>query len=177
MSRTGSSHWSFIALDHVFCLFVISPMIPTFYRSAWTLYVHYIFPGNTVVFIWLVVGIGNLGAVPLYLLQNRLVKWFGNPHPITWLVVYHVFLFIFALIGVAQWAGMWMMLDHYTGVTLPSAWTSVGVALLVLTTLNCFRTVPQTAPFAIAHDTSRDTLVTPTRFDQHKVRSSYLTMQ
>ena len=115
--------------------------------------------------------IGNLVTVSLYLMQNKLTRWLGNPHPITWLLGYHMFLLVFTLLSVAQWKGIWQLWDHYTGLTVSSAMTSVAIAVVVLTMLKCCKSVSQTAPLAIAHDTSCDTLLTATRFDQHKVSS------
>ena len=171
MPKTRSPQWTYIVLDHVFCLFVTSPMVPSFWRGCWFLYGHYVFPGNPAAHGWVMTAIGNLVAVPLYLMQNKLTRWLGNPHPITWLLGYHSFLLVFILTSVAQWKGIWQLWDHYTGLTVSSAMTSVAIAVVVLTMLKCCKSVSETAPLAIAHDTSRDTLLTPTRFDQHKVSS------
>ena len=146
-------------------------MVPSFWRGCWFLYGHYVFPSNPAAHGWVMTAIGNLVAVPLYLMQIKLTRWLGNPHPIAWLLEYHSFLFVFTLVSVAQWKGIWQLLDHYTGLTVSSAMMSVAIAVVALTMLKCFKSVSETAPLAIAHDTSRDTLLTPTRFDQHKVSS------
>ena len=171
MSKSRSPQWIYIILDHVFCLFVTAPLVPSFWRGSWFLYGHYVFPSNSATHGWVMTAIGNLAAVPLYLIQNRLVKWLGSPHPVTWLLGYHMFLFVFTLISVAQWKGVWELWDYYTGRTVTSAITSVAIAVVILTTLKCCKSVAETAPLAIAHDISRDTLLTPTRFNQHKVSS------
>ena len=172
MSKSRSPQWIYIVLDHLFCLFVTAPMVPSFWRGTWFLYGHYVFPGNPAAHGWVVTAIGNLAAVPLYLMQNKLMKWLGNPHPLTWLLGYHMFLFVFTLISVAQWKGVWELWDYYSRRTVFSALTSVAIAVVVLTTLKCCKSVTETAPLAIAHDTSRDALLTPTRFNQHQVSSN-----
>ena len=171
MPKSRSPQWTYIILDHVFCLFVTSPMVPSFWRGCWFLYGHYVFPSNPAAHGWIMTAIGNLVAVPLHLMQNKLTRWLGNPHPITWLLGYHSFLLVFILTSVAQWKGIWQLLDHYTGLTVSSAMSSAAIAVAVLTMLKCCKSVSETSPLAIAHDTSRDTLLTPTRFDRHKVSS------
>ena len=171
MPKSRSPQWTYIVLDHVFCLFVTSPMVPSFWRGCWFLYGHYVFPSNPAAHGWIMTAIGNLVAVPLYLMQNKLTRWLGNPHPITWLLGYHSFLLVFTLTSVAQWKGVWQLWDHYTGLTVSSAMASVAIAVVVLIMLKCCKSVSETAPLAIEHDTSRDTLLTPTRFNRHKVSS------
>ena len=164
-----ASRWIYIILDHVFCLCVSAPLVPSFWRGCWYLYGHYVFPSNPVHHGWFLAAIGNLAAIPLYLLQNKLLTLFGNPTWITWMFAYHGFLLGFILLSVAQWKGVWILWDYYTGFTVTSAFTSVTIAVVVLATLKTLKSAGETSPMAIAHDTSRDTLVTPTRFEQHKV--------
>ena len=85
-----------------FVCLVTSPMVPSFWRGCWFLYGHYVFPGNPAVHGWIMTVIGNLVAVPLYLMQNKLTRWLGNRHSITWLLGYHSFLLVFTLTSVAQ---------------------------------------------------------------------------
>ena len=159
----------YIALDHVICLFVTAPMVPSFWRGTWFLYGHYVFPSNPEYHGWTLTGTGILGAIGCYLLQNKLVHWFKSPHPITWFVVYQVFLYLFAVLNVAQWKGLWLLWDHYTGITESSAFVSISIATVSLVILRCCKTFCDTSPLQITHDTTWEILLTPTRFDQHQV--------
>ena len=143
MPKSRSPQWTYIILDHVFCLFVTSPMVPSFWRGCWFLYGHYVFPSNPAAHGWIMTAIGNLVAVPLYLMQNKLTRWLGNPHPITWLLGYHSFLLVFILTSVAQWKGIWQLFDHYTGLTVSSAMSSAAIAVVVLTMLNVVNQCPR----------------------------------
>ena len=159
----------YIVLDHVICLFVTAPMVPSFWRGTWFLYGHYVFPSNPEYHGWTLAGTGILGAIGGYLLQNKMVYWFKSPHPITWFVVYHVFLYLFAVLNVAQWKGLWLLWDHYTGITESSAFVSISIATVSLVILRCCKTFCETSPLQITHDTTWEILLTPTRFDQHQV--------
>ena len=85
------TQWIFIALDHVICLCVTAPFVPSFWRGTWFLFGHYVFPSNPEHHGWTLASVGMLGAVFCYLLQNKMVEWFKRPGPITWFIVYHVF--------------------------------------------------------------------------------------
>ena len=169
MPQSRSVAWSHIALDHLLCLVVIGPLVPSFWRGTWFIYGHYVFPSNPVLHGWSLTVVGNMAAFPLYLLQNKLLQWFGNPHPITWLIAYHIFLYLFTLISIAQWKGVWILWDHYTGLNLPSAFTALAIGISIMVMLKCCKSLGHTAPLAVLHDTTRDALLTPTRFERHKV--------
>ena len=167
--RPRQIQWIYIILDHMMCLLITAPMVPSFWRGTWFLYGHYVFPGNPVHHGWTLTTVGILGAVCCYLLQNKLVEWLKNPHPITWLIVYHVFIYALAVFNVAQWKGTWLLWDHYTGLTVSSAMTSVAIATVALVIVKCCKTFGDTSPLQITHDTSWEILLAPTRFDQEKV--------
>ena len=83
-------------LDHILSMCIIAPFVPTYWRGTWFLLGHYVFPERTDHHGWTTMSVGILGCIILYMLQNKLYEMFKNPSMLTWIFVYHIFIYIFS---------------------------------------------------------------------------------
>jgi len=122
--------WRALALflaDNLLSAVVIAPLVVCYWRGTWELLNVYLLPDDPAASGWTCFAIGNVGLLCLVYLQKPLSRWMRLDNPLHWMFGYHVYTYVLGGLNICQWRGVWVLLDHYTGVSVLSSWISYAI--------------------------------------------------
>jgi len=125
-SRSCRSLVLFLA-DNLLCAAVIGPLVVFYWRGTWELLNIYLFPDDQAASGWTCSVIGNVGLVCIVYLQKPLARWIRVDNPMQWMFGYHTYTYVLGGLNVLHWRGVWVLLDHYTGVNVLSSWITFAI--------------------------------------------------
>jgi len=114
-------------IDNLLSAAVISPLVVCYWRGTWELLDVYLFADDQAASGWICSAIGNVGLVCVVYLQKPLAGWLRVDNPVHWVLGYHVYTYVLGGLNVCHWRGVWILLDHYTGVSALSSWTTFAI--------------------------------------------------
>ncbi|XP_067686903.1 uncharacterized protein [Haliotis asinina] len=115
------------AIDIALVLFFFSPLVICYWSSTWTILDLYLFPSNQIVSGWVSVGVSVSIMGMTFLLQSRLNGCIRPEQPVRYVIVTRIYTYVTAFAVVNNWRGLWVLMDTYSGITLPGAcWNLVG---------------------------------------------------
>jgi len=117
-------------LDNLLSALVIGPLVVFYWRGTWELLDVYLFPDNKEASGWTCTSVGNVGLLCIVYLQNPLARWLRVDNPLHWLLGFHLYTYVLGALNVCHWRGLWVLLDHYTGVSLISSWITFAIGIL-----------------------------------------------
>jgi len=114
-------------IDNLLSAVVIGPLVVFYWRGTWELLDVYLFPDDKVASGWTCATVGNVGLICLVYLQKPLAKWVRVDNPLHWTLGYHMYMYVLGGLNVCHWRGVWVLLDHYTGICILSSWTTFAI--------------------------------------------------
>ena len=117
-------------VDNLLSAVVIAPLVVFYWRGTWELLNVYLFPDDQPVSGWTCLALGNVGLLCLVYLQQPLARWMRVDNPLHWMLGFHAHTYVLGSLNICQWRGVWILLDHYTGVNVLSSWTSFAIGRL-----------------------------------------------
>ena len=111
--------WLLFALDQIFAILVIGPLVIGFWRGTWSLLDIYVTPDDPLTSHLVTAGVGNVGLFLLAVLQEPLKAY----RPNWWLVAFilpRLYVYVAGVFSVCQWRGLWAGLDIFHGMTTES---------------------------------------------------------
>ena len=115
--------------DNLLSTAIIAPLVVFYWRGTWELLNVYLLPHDPAASGWICFVIGNIGIVCLVYLQKPLSRWLHVDVPLHWILGYHVYTYVLGFFNVCHWRGVWVLLDHYTGVSVLSSWTTFAIGI------------------------------------------------
>lgn len=115
---------------------IIGPLTVFFWRGTWTFLDHQLFPNDQAASGWICLAVGNVGLLIIVHVVDKLehlLEWprhQGIVQRVTdwhWMIGYHLYSYVVGVLNVCHWRGLWILLDHYTGINPLSSWVSVAV--------------------------------------------------
>ncbi|ELU16529.1 hypothetical protein CAPTEDRAFT_148107 [Capitella teleta] len=161
---SSKRRWLFLAIDQLFAILVIAPLVIGFWRGTWSLLDIYITPEDPWRSHWITIGVGNCGLFLLAVFQDPLQRLHTNSKwKVVKMVMPRVYVYVGSLLSVCQWRGLWGGLDVFSGMT-SSSYLHYGIAGQVFLWL--FRSSKNIAgsPTQICVDTADDLYVCTSRF-------------
>lgn len=151
-------------LDMAFASIIVTPAILIHWRGTWNLWKMYIFPDDLLYSGMTFIGIGTIGQFIIIYSQNILDRTFHpDRHRLTFMVVSRLYTYIYSIIGIAGWLGIWDLWDVYCppDILLLCAFTAIGILLLAI--FKGLRNI-SSPPFGISTDNSKDYFLISTMF-------------
>lgn len=153
-----------VLLDYLLSILVVTPLVVVYWCGIWRLLDALVLPESPIISGWVTFICGQLLMLWFHLMQesfDALGK--GNPH--LFLIVSRTYTKVMGLAVIAQWRGVWLLLDLYTDVSLPSSLSSLGVGLAGLVIAGSLSTVPNAPPFVFLPDMQEGYFSCPSRFN------------
>ena len=151
-------------LDVAFASIIVTPLILTHWRGTWNLWKMYVFPDDLFYSGITFIGIGAIGQFTIIYAQDILDRTFHpDKHRLTFMVVSRLYTFIYSIIGIAGWLGMWDLLDVYCPPDIPLLCAIILAGAFLLALVKGLRNV-SSPPFGISTDNSKDYFVITTMF-------------
>ena len=116
-------------VDNLLAAVVIGPLVVFYWRGTWELLNVYLFPDDQAASGWMCVAIGNVGLMFIAYLQKPLVSCIRVGNPMHW--INYLYTYVLGGLNIFQWRGVWVLLDHYTGVNAPSSWITFAIGTLL----------------------------------------------
>lgn len=154
-------------LDVVFASAIVTPFILIYWRGTWNLLKMFIFPTDLFSSGITLMCMGTIGQFIVFYAQNFLDRTFHpDKHRLTFMFVSRFYTYIYSIIGIAGWRGLWDILDFFsppssTSISLLCALIVLGTILLAI--LKGLRNV-SSPPFGISTDNSKDYFIITTMF-------------
>ena len=129
-SYSPTRSWRALVLflvDNLLSALVIGPLVVFYWRGTWTLLDVYLCPDDQAASGWTCSAIGNVGLVCVVYLQKLLARWLRVDNHVHWIVGYHAYTYVLGALNVCHWRGVWVLLDHYTGVSVISSWVTFAI--------------------------------------------------
>ena len=127
-SPTLSRHSVVIFIvDNLLSFVIIGPLVVCYWRGTWELLNVYLFADDQRASGLTCSVIGNVGLLCLVYVQNPLASRIRVENPLHWVFASHIYTYAFGALNVFQWRGLWVLLDHYTGVSVASSWTTFAI--------------------------------------------------
>lgn len=158
-------HGAFLAfLDMCFASMIVAPLVVIYWRGTWNLSKLILFPDN-LLYSGISSGIiGITGHFIFFYCQDMLSRTFHpDKHRITFMVVSRLYTYIFGIVGINGWLGLWDILDIYCPFELPTMYNLIVISTVVLVLFKGFRNVSST-PFGVSTDHSKNYFVVTTMF-------------
>ncbi|XP_029847029.3 uncharacterized protein LOC8024882 [Ixodes scapularis] len=153
-----------VLLDHLLSILVVTPLVVVYWRGLWMLLDALVLPESPIVSGWVTFICGQLLMLWFHLMQESLdVLGKSNPH--LFMVVSRTYTQVMGVAVITQWRGLWLLVDLYTDVNLPSALSSLGVGVAGLVIAGSLSTVPNAPPFVFLPDMQEDYFSCPSRFN------------
>ena len=114
-------------VDNLLSAIVVGPLVVFYWRGTWELLNVYLFPGDQAASGWTCSAIGNVGLVCLVYLQEPLARWLRLDNKLHWMFGYHLYTYVMGALNVCHWRGVWVLLDHYTGISVLSSWLTFAI--------------------------------------------------
>jgi hypothetical protein len=116
---SSKRRWSFYALDQLFAVVVVGPLVVGFWRGTWLLLDLYLTPDDPKLSNWITLVVGNAGLFVLAVLQEPLKAL--RPHnKVLQVLLLRFYIYAASVFSVCQWRGVWVLLDLYHGMTAAS---------------------------------------------------------
>lgn len=162
-------------LDVVFASAIVTPAILIHWRGTWNLWKMFVFPDDLFSSGITFMCIGITGQFIVFYAQNFLDRTFHpDKHRLTFMLVSRSYTYIYSIIGIAGWRGLWDVLDFFS----PPATTDVSmlcaiivIGAILLACLKGLRNV-SSPPFGISTDNSKDYFIITTMFKSSVRRES-----
>lgn len=162
-------------LDVVFASAIVTPAILIHWRGTWNLWKMFVFPDDLFSSGITFMCIGITGQFIVFYAQNFLDRTFHpDKHRLTFMLVSRSYTYIYSIIGIAGWRGLWDVLDFFS----PPATTDVSmlcaiivIGAILLACLKGLRNV-SSPPFGISTDNSKDYFIITTMFKSSVRRDS-----
>jgi len=113
--------------DNLLSGVVIGPLVVCYWRGTWELLDVFLYPDNKAASGWTCTAVGNIGLLCIVYAQKPLARWMHADNTLHWLVGYHLYTYVLGGLNVCHWRGVWVLLDHYTGVSVLSSWTTFAI--------------------------------------------------
>jgi len=118
---------SLFVVDNILSTAVIGPLVVFYWRGLWELFNVYLFPDNQAASGWTCFAIGNIGSLCIVYLQKPLARWIHVDNAVHWILGYHMYTYVLGGLNVCHWRGVWVLLDHYSGVNVLSSWITFAI--------------------------------------------------
>jgi len=115
--------------DNLLSTAIIAPLVVFHWRGTWELLNVYLLPHDQAASGWICCAIGNVGIVGLVYLQKPLARWLRVDVSLHWILGYHLYTYVLWFLNICHWRGAWVLLDHYTGVSVLSSWTTFAIGI------------------------------------------------
>lgn len=150
-------------LDRCMCMFVVAPLVVTYWRGLWYLLDDLVLPDRPALSGWTTTCAGWSLAFTFTVLQDPFAQ-LASRHPKSVKVVFRLHQFIYGAASVSAWRGTWLLEDVYSGSGTWSALVAllVGVGALVL--CRGLRNAAQSPPLMLEIDEAPDCFKAETRF-------------
>ena len=63
------------------------------------------------------------------MVEKHCGRWIHADNSLHWILGYHLYTYVLGALNVCQWRGAWVLLDHYTGVSVLSSWASFAIGM------------------------------------------------
>ncbi|CAN7999994.1 unnamed protein product, partial [Ixodes hexagonus] len=152
-----------VFLDRCMCLFVVAPLVVTYWRGLWYLLDDLVLPDQPALSGWATTCAGWTVAFTFTALQEPFAE-LARRYPKSVKVVFRLHQFFYGAASVSAWRGTWLLEDVYTG---SGPWSAlgallVGVAGLVLS--RGLRNAAQSPPLMLVIDETPNCFKAETRF-------------
>ncbi|CAG2057274.1 unnamed protein product [Timema podura] len=151
-------------IDTFFSVFVVGPLVITFWRGQWCLMDIYVCPAYPFESATISFLVGIFGHYLLTILQRPLTR---NLHPerhrLTFYVVSRLYTVCFGFSCVSFWRGAFLYLDIYTGTNIALVASSTALSAVALTVLKTLRNI-SAPPFLVSMDSCQDYFQVQTMF-------------
>jgi len=119
-------------VDNLLSAVVIGPLVVCYWRGTWELLDVFLFPDDKAASGWTCTAVGNVGLLCLVYAQKPLARWIHADRTLHWVLGYHAYTYVLGALNVCHWRGVWLLLDHYTGVSVLSSWTTFAIGSCLL---------------------------------------------
>lgn len=156
-------HATFLVfLDILFSSLIVAPAVINYWRGTWNLMAYVLFPKNMFLSAIASAVLAAIGNFVLCFSQEKFSRTFHpDKHRITFFVFSRCYSYVFGLISVNSWRGIWILMDQYVPYNVSLLLVITGVSLLVMAFCKGLRNI-SSQPFALSTDHSRDYFVIPT---------------
>lgn len=161
--KRNKSHDALLAfLDMAFASLIVTPILLIHWRGTWNLLKMYVFPEDILYSGITFIGIGTIGQFIVIYAQNFLESHFHpDKHRLTFMFVSRLYTYIYSIIGIGGWLGMWDILDFYCPSDILFSCAITLVSAVLLGVLKGLRNI-SSPPFGISTDNSKDYFVITT---------------
>nr|CAD7414422.1 unnamed protein product [Timema poppensis] len=151
-------------IDTFFSVFVVGPLVITFWRGQWSLMDIYVCPAYPFESATISFLVGILGHYLLTILQRPLtLNLHPERHRLTFYVVSRLYTVYFGFSCVSFWRGAFLYLDIYTGTNIALVASSTALSAVALTILKTLRNI-SSPPFLVSMDSCQDYFQVQTMF-------------
>ena len=160
---TSKTEASLAVFDSFFAALVVGPLVVGYWRGSWQIIDIYIFPNDLEKSSWCSFCFGAVVCTFFYFTQTLLNRHCRESNLCMWLIFEHLHTYIHGWGIVNYWRGVWLLLNHYTGLTVVSNLGSFGIGIGILALLRSSRNV-QAPPGLVVMDIGDGTYECTTRF-------------
>lgn len=161
--------------DVFMSVFMFTPLSVMLWRSTWHLQDFYILHEDEGTSAVISAFTGSAALLVFNLFQYRMQSFMNARAKFLRFICIRIWIYVFALSTIFQWRGVWLVFDHYSGITPLSAWSCLAAGVAVLCSLRCFRSCVG-PPLVVEVDFNRNLCLIPSRFRSNVSREFSLLM-
>ena len=151
--------------DVLLCNFVFFPALVCYWRGLWDLLAVYIYPGQKPLNHWMVTLIGSFSILGYFVfpLVDAYYSQIKHTSSTLYFIGTRFCLFVYGVISLAYWRGVWELFDYYLGKNPIPAMALFVCSFMLLAGCRACRTTIY-SPVVIYLDTRKNVLVPATCF-------------